>query len=136
MYTLGHLVKEYVLYQPKARRVEYNAATAEEVNTYNYDHANRLTEVTHSIDDQPARLLAGNTYDELGRISNIDRYHPSVTSLANSYLYNIRSWVTDITGNLFKENLKYYDAGNILQMDWALDGKMRTYRTDTMAFPG
>jgi len=132
--NLGHPVKEFVLYtftgQPKARRVEHNAGTTEqvtEVYTYDYDHAARLTTVNHSVNGQPTRLLTENIYDELGRISQVKRYNSYQSSLTNSYKYNIRSWVTDITGTHFTEHLKYYDAGNISQMDWILDGKKRTY---------
>lgn len=79
-----------------------------EYYTYAYDHAGRLTKITHQLDDGKVVTLSENTYDELGRLKTTkanDRQDLQLT-----YTYNIRDWVTGITGTHFKEHLYYNTA--------------------------
>ena len=79
-----------------------------EYYTYSYDHAGRLTKITHQLDDRKVVTLSENTYDELGRLKTTkanDRQDLQLT-----YTYNIRDWVTGITGTHFKEHLYYNTA--------------------------
>lgn len=45
--------------------------------------------------------LASNTYDDLGRLQTKNLGGADVTT----YTYNVRSWITGISGNKFTENL-------------------------------
>ena len=52
--------------------------------------------------------VSNKTYDKVGRLSSDTRNGTS--ALASTYTYNIRSWVTGISGTLFTEELKYQDG--------------------------
>ncbi|WP_163355460.1 DUF6443 domain-containing protein [Dysgonomonas sp. 25] len=99
--------------------------TTKELYTYTYDHAGRMTETKHKINDQPEISLAKNTYDELGRLKNtIKNDHPN---LKTTYTYNIRSWVDKIQEPHFVEQLTYAYNGNIKTMGWTQDNLTRKY---------
>jgi len=75
-----------------------------EYYTYNYDKAQRLLTTKHQLGTGGAQeTLVTNTYDALGRVS--------VKNLggvdATTYTYNVRSWVSGISGSRFTENLYY-----------------------------
>lgn len=101
--------------------------THTEVSRYTYDHAERLTEVAHQLDANPAVILSANTYDELGRLQS-KTFHGN-SSMRTTYTYNIRNWLTRLSGNAFKQSL-YYNAtfggapkcynGNISRIEWNL----------------
>ena len=55
-----------------------------------------------------------NTYDELGRLST-KTYHQN-DSLKSTYTYNIRNWLTGITGSKFTQKL-FYNIILILFLD-------------------
>lgn len=103
--------------------------------TYSYDHAERLVKVVHRIGDGPEVVLVNNTYDDLGRLS-AKAFHNDL--LNTSYSYNIRSWLTGITGSSFEQVLHYTDGpgvpqygGNISSMVWKSgDGESKGYCFD------
>ena len=82
-------------------------------------------------------MLSENTYDELGRLST-KTYHQN-DSLKSTYTYNIRNWLTGITGSKFTQKLFYNEQdedntpcynGNISQMNWSVTseaGLIRNY---------
>ena len=76
-----------------------------QVYTYTYDHADRVKTVTHKLNAGSAVTLANNTYDDLGRLKKNSRN--GVSSLSDSYTYNVRSWLTGISGSQYVENLTY-----------------------------
>ncbi len=103
--------------------------TVREDLTYTYDDSERLLEVHHSLNGGTPVLLAGNTYDELGRLSGTER--GSNDALSSTYSYNVRSWLTGINGSLFKETLHYNElrsdrlgtdrrrfGGDVSSMEW------------------
>ncbi len=103
--------------------------TVREDLTYTYDDSERLLEVHHSLNGGTPVLLAGNTYDELGRLSGTERW--SNDALSSTYSYNVRSWLTGIDGSLFKETLHYNElrsdrlgtdrrrfGGDVSSMEW------------------
>ena len=103
--------------------------TVREDLTYTYDDSERLLEVHHSLNGGTPVLLAGNTYDELGRLSGTER--GSNDALSSTYSYNVRSWLTGIDGSLFKETLHYNElrsdrlgtdrrrfGGDVSSMEW------------------
>lgn len=77
---------------------------------YEYDHALRLTKKSHSTNGAPSVLLADNTYDELGRI--IEDRRNGHEKLKTTYGYNVRSWITGIESQPFKEYLYYNTSHN------------------------
>ena len=114
-----------VEYSHVARSVSPPLFSHTETYRYTYDHAERLTKVTHQLDEDPSVVLSENAYDELGRLQS-KRFHGN-SNLTTNYSYNIRNWVTKISGNSFKQSL-YYDSndggspacfnGNVSVMEW------------------
>lgn len=103
-----------------------NKATQTQLYTYIYDaHTERLKKVTHKLNGGTAVTLADNTYDKFGRLSKTAR--KELASLTDNYNYNIRSWITSISGTQFTENLTYTPNGNIASMQWITDGKTHKY---------
>jgi len=80
-----------------------------ELYTYFYDHAERLKDVKHKLNGNKEVTLVTNTYDELGRIKT--KTHHAASEYKLTYNYNIRNWLTQISGALFEQNL-YYNTGN------------------------
>ena len=81
--------------------------------------------VTHKLNAGSAVMLADNTYDDLGRLKKNSRN--GVSSLSDTYEYNVRSWLTEISGAQHTEDLTYNYNGNISSMQWRLDGTTRKY---------
>ena len=106
-----------------------------EVYTYTYDHAGRAMKTTHSVNGSTEVTLADNSYDTLGRLSNKGRGGNGMLSTA--YTYNVRSWMTGMSGSLFSESLYYTDnpyntgnrhyGGNISAMGWKAGQTQRAY---------
>lgn len=96
--------------------------TLTEAYTYTYDHADRISRVEHTLNGAKV-TLATMVYDNLGRLSS-KSLHGSATN-RQSYAYNIRNWLTGITGSGFTQSL-YYNTGigtpcfngNISSMTW------------------
>ena len=93
-----------------------------EVYTYSYDYADRLSKVEHTLGGTKVPL-ATYAYDKFGRLQS-KSLHGSVTN-KQSYTYNIRSWLTGISGAKFTQNLYYHTDngsakynGNISSMTW------------------
>ena len=101
----------------------HTAINATELYTYVYDHAERLQEVRHKLNENSEVKLAINTYDKLGRLKT--KTHHGTSGHKLTYEYNIRNWLTQINGRLFEQNL-YYNTGsgsqcyngNIGSMTW------------------
>jgi RHS repeat-associated protein len=81
--------------------------------------------VTHKLNSLTAVTLVNNTYDDLGRLKKNSRN--GVSSLSDTYEYNVRSWLIGISGAQHTENLTYDYNGNISSMQWRLDGTTRKY---------
>ena len=82
-------------------------STRTEVYTYTYDHADRISKVRHSLGGT-AITLYDATYDNFGRLLT-KQYHGTSTNKL-TYTYNLRSWLTGISGTRFTQNL-YYNTG-------------------------
>ena len=67
--------------------------------TYTYDHADRLTKVTHKIGAGEEITLVENAYNELGQLLN-KKLHQSTTFITPlqklDYAYNIRGWLNGV----------------------------------------
>ena len=81
--------------------------TRTEVYTYTYDHADRISKVRHSLGGTSITLYDA-TYDNFGRLLT-KQYHGTSTNKL-TYAYNLRSWLTGISGTCFTQNL-YYNTG-------------------------
>ena len=77
--------------------------TREEVYTYSYDYADRVSKVEHTLGGSGKA-----TYDNFGRLLT-KQYHGTSTNKL-TYAYNLRSWLTGISGTCFTQNL-YYNTG-------------------------
>ena len=108
--------------------------TRTEVYTYSYDHADRISKVEHTLGGTKI-TLADYAYDNLGRLQS-KSLHGSATNRL-TYAYNVRSWLTGISGSKFTQNL-YYNTGNgtakyngsISSMTWQAgdDSTVRGYK--------
>ncbi|WP_445456624.1 DUF6443 domain-containing protein [Flavobacterium sp. HNIBRBA15423] len=80
-----------------------NGTTTTAVDTFTYDHADRLLTQVQKINTQPEQLIVKNTYDELGQLIKKGVGNTESTPLQEvDYAYNIRGWLKDInnTGHL------------------------------------
>ena len=101
-----------------------------EVYTYTYDHEDRPVTVLHKLGNTQV-TLATCTYDALGRLQT-KSLHGS-TANKQTYSYNIRDWLTGISGSKFTQNL-YYNTGsgtpqyggNISSMTWKAGNESTT----------
>jgi hypothetical protein len=128
----GGLEKEYIAYnftgQPTQKKHIHSATgktTQTEVYTYTYDHAGRLLSVSHKLNSAAQVTLAQYTYDEVGRVKT-----KKLATETSTYNYNVRSWLTQVTGTKFNQTLAYNTAvngvtptkalynGNISAMKW------------------
>ena len=114
--SLGGKETEYTAYnftgQPTRLRHVHTAqgkAVRTEVRTYSYDHAGRLLTVKHKLDALGEVTLVNNVYDDLGRLQSKSLHGSAVNK--QTYAYNIRSWLTGVSGSKFTQNL-YYNTGN------------------------
>ena len=82
--------------------------TRTEMYTYSYDHADRLLKVEHTLGGTKI-TLADYAYDNLVRLQS-KSLHGSATNKL-TYAYNVRGWLTGISGTKFTQNL-YYNTGN------------------------
>ena len=144
---LGGTDVEYVTYNfvgdPVKRQHVHTAsgkATQTETYTYTYDHAGRLTVTKYKLNSNAEITLSSNTYDELGRLKT-KSLHGSATN-KQTYSYNIRDWLTGISGSKLTQNL-YYNTGNgtpqyggnISSMTWKV-GNESTTRGYKFAYDG
>ena len=131
---LGGFEDEYFAYtftgKVKQQQHVHSASgktTQTEIYTYTYDHAERLLSVAHKLNDAAEVTLAQYTYDEIGRLKT-KKLHGSEETI--HYDYNVRSWITQISGSKFNQTLAYNVAvngisptnalynGNISAMKW------------------
>lgn len=78
-----------------------------EVYAYTYDHADRISKVQHTLGGSTVTLY-DTSYDNLGRLM-AKSLHGSATNKL-TYVYNLRNWLTEVTGTHFTQNL-YYNTG-------------------------
>ena len=114
--SLGGKETEYTAYnftgQPTRLRHVHTAqgkAARTEVRTYSYDHAGRLLTVKYKLDALGEVTLVNNVYDDLGRLQSKSLHGSAVNK--QTYTYNIRGWLTGVSGSKFTQNL-YYNTGN------------------------
>lgn len=112
-----------------------------------YDDQKRLLKQYHQVNSQSEELLAENTYNDLGQLTNKKTGNTTGTPLQSiDQAYNIRGWLTKVNdptslnGKLFAYEIKYHNPvystvstgkynGNIAEIDWssADNGIFRRY---------
>ncbi|MBO7609267.1 MAG: hypothetical protein J6S96_03575 [Muribaculaceae bacterium] len=121
----------------KPLKIRHEHTTADtalvETTTFTYDNMERLLTVSLTQDDGSPQLLCSNTYDELGRLATQGLGGSSQGGSASfahqtDYTYNVRGWLSGISGTKFSQTLHYEDAGstgatpcfngNISAMEW------------------
>ncbi|NDW13256.1 RHS repeat-associated core domain-containing protein, partial [Bacteroides sp. 214] len=130
---VGGTEHEYIGYnfsgQPLKRKHEHTASGRNAITlcyAYTYDHAGRMTETKHKMDSRVELSIAKNTYDELGRLKKLVRHNMDNSWLSDNYIYNVRSWLTNIINPIFEEELNYSyngDISSILWNNWFYDRK-------------
>lgn len=135
--SLGGFDDEYYAYtftgKVKQRRQVHSApGKSAHAETYYYDYGSpatnpteRLLSVSHKLNSAAQVTLAQYTYDEVGRVKT-----KKLGTETTSYSYNVRSWLTQLTGIKFNQTLTYNAAvngvtpskvlynGNISAMKW------------------
>ena len=92
---------------------------------YTYDDRSRLLNVTASFNGATPVTMKTLEYDEVGRLKKVNLHNNTTSS---EYDYNIRSWLTNITGSKFSQSLSYGNGnGNIRSMSWSADGSSHNY---------
>ncbi len=104
-------------------------ATRTETYTYTYDHADRVSKVEHTLGGTKV-TLAAYAYDNLGRLQSKSLHGSDANK--QTYSYNVRSWLTGISGTKFTQTLSYNNGtagynGNITAMDWTANGSSHRY---------
>jgi len=117
----------------KTHSINGTTPSITELYTYDYNKAQQPTTTTYSLNGGSAITFASNSYDELGRLTSKTRHSNTDTE---SYAYNIRNWLTNITSGSFQENL-YYNTnplssnvtfnGNISYSTWTYNGAAKGY---------
>ncbi len=98
-----------------------NGSTTTKIFTeYEYDHANRLKDAYHTIDDGTRVHLYSNEYNELGELIK-KKLHGSTedTSFAQSidYEYNIRGWLKSINESGLPGSVKTPDPDDLFSLE-------------------
>ena len=104
-----------------------------ETTAFTYDNMERLMTVSLTQGDGSPQLLCSNTYDNLGRLASqglggSSQGNGSSFAHQADYTYNVRGWLSGISGTKFSQTLHYEDTGstgatpcfngNISSMEW------------------
>ena len=96
---------------------------------YAYDHADRLTSITHQVNDHPETTISQVSYDAIGR-----RHTQTTGALTTTYSHDVHGWLTKMENSRFVQELLYSSGatpcynGNISSMKWrGVDGITRRY---------
>ena len=96
---------------------------------YHYDHADRLTSITHQVNDHPETTISQVSYDAIGR-----RHTQTTGALTTTYSHDVHGWLTKMENSRFVQELLYTTGatpcynGNISSMLWrGADGITRRY---------
>lgn len=127
----------------KTTHIPTLGSSVTQTTAYSYDTMGRPTVTTHKIGSASAVTISNRSYDGIGRLAETKRTGSGASStlvakLKSEYAYNLRSWLTEISGGLFSESLQYQDAesstyrqwsGNISGMDWdaGTENRLRHY---------
>lgn len=116
----------------KTTHIPALGSSVTQITTSTFDTMGRPTVATLKIGSGSAVTISNRSYDEIGRLAETKRTGTGantalIAKLKSNYTYNLRSWLTEISGGLFSESLQYQDAesstyrqwgGNISGIDW------------------
>ncbi len=115
--------------------------TRTEELAYTYDCGARPTKVTHKLNSGSTVTLAEYTYDEFCRMAN--KFLGGSSSNQQIYQYNIRGWITKISGPMFTESLSYIDGsgspcynGNISSINFSVNTGYPAFHSYTYNYDG
>ncbi|WP_417940954.1 DUF6443 domain-containing protein [Flavobacterium sp. RS13.1] len=134
-----------------------NGTTTTLVDTFTYDHADRLKKQTQSINGATPEVIAENTYDELGQLisKGVGNKEGNARLQTVDYSYNIRGWLKGINdsstannaitlagGDLFGFKINYNNPstgtalynGNISQTYWKAQGQDTALKNYTYSY--
>ncbi|MGE0773082.1 MAG: DUF6443 domain-containing protein [Cyclobacteriaceae bacterium] len=88
---------------------------------FTYDHAGRLIDVHHSLNDAPEILLTRNEYNELGQLVDKKLHSTDGTNFRQSvdYRYNIRGWLTSMNNAQLQVAVNNDDSNDLWGMNIA-----------------
>ena len=96
---------------------------------YTYDLMGRLLTTSCQLNDSSPFLLADNKYDELGHLQRNKRNgHPSMQT---EYSYNVRSWLSKLSGPLFAQKLYYNDGMGIARYNGNISAMTCQYGSES-----
>lgn len=111
------------------------------IRTFTYDAMGRPLRTIHQVGTGAQMVVSDKTYDEVGRQTGDLRN--SIAVLKEIREYNIRSWLTKISGPRFSEYLEYENSsvpqwgGNISAIGWGNNStsvqKSYQYRYDSLS---
>ena len=78
--------------------------------TYTYDNMDRPLKVIHCLGSANETVMSDNSYDNLGRLASDVRN--GAAPMRTSFAYNIRSWQTCLSSDIFNEELYYDDPAS------------------------
>jgi hypothetical protein len=109
--------------------------TQTETYTYEYNTSGLLAKTKHKLNTNSEVTLHQYAYNDIGQLTG--KTNGGISSAAETYTYNVRSWLKTISSTLFSETLYYNDTyggsvaqfgGNISAMTWNADSKTRGYK--------
>lgn len=127
----GNATKHQVQHKPSSG----SALTETVTQTYSLWGLPLMT--THKLGSATTVTISDRTYDKAGRLSSDKRN--GTAALKSTFSYNIRSWMTGLSGTLFSETLKYQDGpsprwgGDISQESWK-DKRSSQLKTYTFSY--
>ena len=127
----GHSFTDEVT-KEKRSFVPASGSAVTETLTYTYDNSGRPLTTTLILNGGIPVTVESNSYDGVGRLLSTSR--AGNAALTSSFSYNVRSWMTSVSGSLFSETLHYQDGttpqwgGNISSMEWNAGGENESRR--------
>ncbi len=87
-------------------RTSFTESSRQVKRRFKYDHAGRLMNTWHQIDNQNDRPLSFNEYNELGQLvdKKLESENPSTFLQSIDYRYNIRGWLIKINESNLADN--------------------------------
>lgn len=128
-YTFRGKVRERV------SRHTLEGKTTLETIRYEYDHVERLKDISYAINNETPIKIASYSYDNVGRLEG----KVLGGNIPTKYTYNVKDWMNTISSQHFQQQLffengssvnmiaKDYYNGNISAIKWNTNGKEQTY---------
>ncbi len=116
-------------------KTSFSTSTHTILRRYVYDHAGRLKQTFHTLDNGPEVLLASNEYNELGQLidKGLHSVNGSTPMQSVDYRYNIRGWLTSMNNSeLSSDGQTNDDTGDFFGMNLGYNEELGTSNTESM----